>query len=60
MTPVFSYHTTFQYLLGGTWEKMLKCMFGQVQCIMSNQVGVNTCRDDQNEYISMEAGFYCK
>lgn len=35
---------------------MLKCIFGQEQHIMSNQVGVSTCRDDHNEYISVEAG----
>lgn len=35
---------------------MLKCVFGQEQRIMSNQVGVSTCRDDHNEYISVEAG----
>lgn len=36
---------------------MLKCTFGQEQGIMSNQVGVNTCRGDHNEYISVEGGY---
>lgn len=35
---------------------MLKCMFNQEQCVMSNQVSVNTCRDNNNEHTAIEAG----
>lgn len=36
-------------------KRMLTCLFSEEQCMMSNQVGVKTCRDN-NEHAATEAG----